>query len=240
MTVLYPTFLNLAARRCVVVGGGPVAERKARGLIAADADVILVALRTTPEIDRLDAEGALHVARRAYAPGDVVGAALVVAATDNSSVNAGIAADARANGALVNVVDDPAACDVVVPAVVRRGDVTLAVSTGGRSPSFARALREELDAWLSADRIALLDLLADVRVELKATGTNPGPQEWRDAIASPILLERLSAGDPAGARAALLSSLGVPINSSAIAATAVAPKHPTPLAPRNASLRHFS
>ena len=209
MSSLYPAFLKLAGRRCVVVGGGAVAERKVRGLLAADADVLVVAPEATPALDELAVRRAIRVEQRPYRTGDLAGAFLVVAATDSRVVNETIVRDAWAVGALVNVVDDPAACDVTVPAIVRRGDVTLAISTGGRSPGFARYLREELEDWLSDERLALLDLVADVRAELRAAGANPGPERWRQAVRSNIL-EGLITSDRAAARRSLLAALVSP------------------------------
>ena len=209
MSPLYPAFLNLTRRRCVVVGGGAVAERKVRGLLAADADVLVVAPDVVPALDELAARAAIRVERRVYRAGDLDGAFLVVAATNVRAVNEAVVRDARGAGALVNVVDDPAACDVTVPAVVRRGDVTLAVSTGGRSPGVARYLREELADWLSDERLALLDLVADVRGELRVAGANPGPERWRQAVRSNIL-HMLATGDRAAARRALVASLDPP------------------------------
>ncbi len=206
MSPLYPAFLNLAGRRCVVVGGGAVAARKVRGLVGANADVVVVAPATDPAIDALEASGSIRVQRRPYRAGDLDGASLAVAATNDHAVNEAVVRDARAAGALVNVVDDPAACDVIVPAIVRRGDVTLAVSTGGRSPGFARYLREELAEWLSDERLALLDLVAEVRDELRAAGARPDPERWRQAVRSNIL-EVLATGDRAAARRALLAAL---------------------------------
>ena len=213
MSRLYPAFLDLTGRRCVVVGGGAVAERKVRGLLAADADVLVVAPETVAGLDALAAGAEIRVERRPYRPGDLDGAFLVVAATDSRAVNATVVRDARVVGALVNVVDDPAACDVTVPAAVRRGDVTLAISTGGRSPGFARYLREELEDWLSEERLALLDLVADVRAELRAAGTNPGPERWRGAVRSDIL-DVLASGDREAARRALLAALATPSPSA--------------------------
>lgn len=226
MSELYPAFLNLAGRRCVVVGGGAVAERKVRGLLAADADVLVVAPQTAPALAELAARTALRVQRRPYQAGDLDGAFLVVAATDDRTVNAAVVRDARVGGVLVNVVDDPAACDVTVPAVVRRGEVTLAVSTGGRSPGFARYLREELEDWLSDERLALLDLVADVRGELRAAGANPGPERWRQAVRSNIL-HILATDGRTAARRALLSALA----PSALTDTPAAPQRPSPQRP---------
>ena len=232
MSGLYPAFLNLAGRRCVVVGGGAVAERKVRGLVAARADVLVVAPKIAPAVVELEVAATVCVQRRPYQPGDLDGAFFVVAATDDRDVNERVVRDARLVGALVNVVDDPAGCDLTVPAVVRRGDVTLAISTGGRSPGFARYLREEIEDWLSDDRLALLDLVADVRAELRAAGDNPGPERWRHAVRSNIL-HTLTTGDRAAARRALLAAL----TPSALAdppdadISPGAPPAPAPLAP---------
>ena len=232
MSRLYPAFLNLAGRRCVVVGGGAVAERKVRGLLAADADVLVVAPEAVAGLDALATNGRIRVERRPYRSGDLDGAFLVVAATDSRAVNAAVARDARAVGALVNAVDDPTACDVTVPATVRRGDITLAISTGGRSPGFARYLREELEDWLSEERLALLDLVADVRAELRAAGANPGPERWRQAVRSNIL-DILATGDRSAARRALLDALAFPASSAPLESSIA--QAPPPQAPRKRS-----
>ena len=259
MSGLYPAFLSLAGRRCVVVGGGAVAARKVRGLVAADADVTVITPETAPDVEVLASSGLVRMERRRYraagpdaagsdavnpdaaglaaagpGAGDLAGAFLVVAATDDRAVNEVVVRDARAVGALVNVVDDPAACDVTVPAVVRRGDVTLAVSTGGRSPGFARFLREELADWLSDERLALLDLVADVRGELRAAGANPGPERWRQAVRSNIL-DILATGDRAAARRSLLAALDAPPPPASSCADHSSAAQPAPAVPQPAA-----
>lgn len=133
---LYPVFLRLSGRPVLVVGGGDVGARKARGLLAADAKVTAVAPRFSADFP----PGATRFRRR-YRASDVRGKLLVVAATDDAGLNARIAGDARAAGALANVVDDPHGGDYHVPAVLRKGLFSLAISTGGASPALAKRLR---------------------------------------------------------------------------------------------------
>ena len=214
MTELYPAFLNVQGRRCVVVGGGEVAERKVRALLASGASVTVVAPSVAPAIARFAESGDLTLRRRGFEAGDAAGALLVFAATDVPEVNAAVLREARAAGALVNVADDPRSGDFHVPAMVRRGDVVVAISTGGRSPSFARHLRLDLESWLTTERVELADLLAEVRRELQAGGSNPAPERWRQAV-GPDLVAVLRAGDRVAARTLLLRALGAPASAGA-------------------------
>jgi precorrin-2 dehydrogenase/sirohydrochlorin ferrochelatase len=202
----YAAFLRLAGRRCVVVGGGAVAERKVGTLVDCGANVVVIAPTATDRIVQAASERRLVLARRPYRAGDLDGAFLAVAATDERAVNAQVVAYARALGILVNSVDEREPGDLIVPATVQRGDVVVAVSTGGRSPSFARYLREELEAWLTPERVELFELLADVRRELQAAGRNPDPELWRRAVDVDLVRE-LAAGDRPAARRRLLLAL---------------------------------
>jgi siroheme synthase-like protein len=170
--------LDLEQRLCLVVGGGPVATRKVRGLLAAGARVRLVAPACTPELRGLAQAGRLEWRPRRYLHEDLEGATLLFAATGDRALNAALAAAARRRSVLANVVDDPAGSDFQVPAVVERSSLTLALSTGGRSPAFARRLREQLEAWLTDERLELLELYADLRAELKGAGRAAAPADW--------------------------------------------------------------
>jgi siroheme synthase-like protein len=203
----YPLVLRLASRRCVVVGGGAVATRKVQSLVGCGADVTVVAPDLSSEIEGLAGTGRLRAQRRAFEPADLDGAILVFAATDSREVNQHVAQAARARGVLVNVADDPSACDFTVPALVRRGDIVLTVSTGGRSPAFARFLREQLDDWLTEARCELLELLSDARRDLRAAGTSVDASRWRAAIADDGVASTLAAGDRDGARLRLRAIL---------------------------------
>jgi len=202
----YAAFLALEGSRCVVVGGGEVAERKTRTLLASGAAVVVVAPRVIEALAGLAAEGAVTLKGRRYRPDDLDGARLAFAATHDPAVNAGVVADARARGVLVNSADQPESGDFIVPATMRRGDITLAISTGGRSPSFARQLREELESWLTDERAELLDVLAAVRCNLQATGQSPGPEAWRQAVDAEVV-RAIQSGDPEAARRRLVATL---------------------------------
>jgi precorrin-2 dehydrogenase/sirohydrochlorin ferrochelatase len=206
----YPLVLRLAGRGCLVVGGGAVATRKVQSLLDSGADVTVVAPKLSPELEDLEAAGRLRAERRGFEPSDLNGATLAFAATDSRDVNQAVAEAARVRGVLVNVADDPSACDFTVPALVRRGDVMLAVSTGGRSPAFARFLREQLEEWLTDARCELLEILSEVRRELRAAGGSVEAARWRAAIADDAVASALAAGDREGARRRLRAILTGP------------------------------
>lgn len=165
----YPIMLTgLAARRCLIVGGGAVAARKAEALLEAGAQPLVISPELSPELEAMAVAGRVQVLRRGYQPGDLEDAALVIAATDERAVNAAVSAEAQRRGVPVNVVDDPELCTFTVPAVVRRGDLVVAISTGGRSPAVARALREMLESVIDPAYGELLELVAALRPEVLA------------------------------------------------------------------------
>ena len=204
----YPLFLEMKGRPCLVVGGGQVAQRKVEGLLAADASVTVVSPDLTAELDVLKSKRRIEHRQRDYQSNDLKGFDIVVAATDDKATNARVDTDARANRVLVNAVDDPDSCDFILPSVVRRGEVVLAISTGGLSPALARRLREELEAYLSVDFAPLVELLAEVRGDLRARGVSVEAAVWQRAIDG-RLRELLSAGRRAEARSRLLAALGI-------------------------------
>jgi len=161
----YPIMLDLAGRRALVVGGGKVALRKAQALADAGARVRVVAPDILPEFAH---DARLECVQETYAARHMAGMFLAVAATDDEAVNARVAADARATGVLVNVVDRPALCDFIVPSVVERGRLMLAISTGGAAPSLARRLRERLEEEFGPYYATLLDALDEVRDRYKS------------------------------------------------------------------------
>ncbi len=156
----YPIVLTaLHEARCVVVGGGTIAERKVAALLDSAARVTVISPALTTTLQSWAAGGRLEHIERVYQPGDTDGAALVIAATDDRGVNAEVARAARCAGVLVNVADDPAAGTFHTVATVRRGDVLLTVSTGGASPGFTAALRRRIEAAVGPEYAELLDLL---------------------------------------------------------------------------------
>jgi siroheme synthase-like protein len=205
---LFPVMLDLAGRECLVVGGGVVAARKVAGLLDAGARVTVVSPVLAPAVLDIARDGRLRWWPREYASGDVAGFALVMVATDDDVVNALVAAEARERASWVNCADDPARCDFILPSVLRRGPLTVAVSTGGASPTVAHMVREELEAVLPPDYAALTEMVADVRRGLRERGIALDAQRWRDALDGE--LKRLvAAGRPAEARERLRERLGV-------------------------------
>ncbi len=202
----YPAFLDLRGKRCIVVGGGRVALRKVEGLLEAGAAVTVIA----PEQVALPAE--VCVLRRIYQRGDLAGARLVLAATNDASVNAEVAREAEERGILLNVVDDPAHCSFIVPALLRRGALCLAISTGGASPTLARRLREQLEEQFGPEYAALLELLHTLRQqwEPRAKAANLSAdarrRAWERVLDLP-LLDWLRAGEVSAARHAAESVL---------------------------------
>ena len=166
----YPIALDLSGRRAVVVGGGEVALRKARALADAGAHVRVVAPKLVAgftEDGRFECLAARHEKQH------LEGALVAVAATDDEAVNRRVAEDARTAGVLVNVVDRPELCDFIVPAQVRRGDLLIAVSTGGAAPSLARRLRERLEKEFGPEYAMYLAVLGEVREDLKKRNIPP-------------------------------------------------------------------
>ena len=203
----YPVTLDLAGRPCLVVGGGQVAERKVAGLVDAGARVTVVSPVLSRGLLALANDGRFGWWPREYAAGDAAGFFLVMIATDDGAVNDAVAAEARARGALVNCADDPARCDFILPAVVRRGPVTVAVSTGGASPFMARLVREEIEALLPEHYAALTEVVADARRVLRARGVSADADRWRRAVDAE-LRHLVAAGRAADARSRLLERLG--------------------------------
>jgi len=182
MMAYYPVFLQLQDRRVLVIGGGREAQHKVRGLLAAGARITVIAPKLTKELQGRLTSGELDVLQREYQDGDLAGYEVCMVATDDGAVNAQVAAEGKRQRVWVNAADDPANCDFILPAVVRRGAITLAASTGGTSPALARRLREELEAYLTEEMPALADLLGEVRAELKSRDRLPDAEVWQEAI----------------------------------------------------------
>ena len=165
----YPICLvGLEHRESIVVGGGNVAARKVRELLVAGARVTVISPALNPDLSALAKNGRIAIIRRPYRSGDLSNTYLAIAATDDPDVNREVWLEAEQRGCLVNVVDDPAHCHFITPAIVRRGDVTVAVSSGGTSPALARRLRERLETLIGPEYGELAALLAELRPELQS------------------------------------------------------------------------
>ncbi|MCY3921933.1 MAG: bifunctional precorrin-2 dehydrogenase/sirohydrochlorin ferrochelatase [Chloroflexi bacterium] len=180
----YPVFFDLKDRSVLVIGGGRLALEKVEGLLAAGARVSVVAHGLTEELAALRDAGRIEHLARDYQSGDMHGRALVMAAGGDTSANASLHADARAVGVPLNAADDPANCDFILPAVVRRAPLTVAISTGGGSPAMARRVREELSDYLDAETSSLAELVAEVRAELREQGVfrSIPAEAWQTAM----------------------------------------------------------
>jgi uroporphyrin-III C-methyltransferase/precorrin-2 dehydrogenase/sirohydrochlorin ferrochelatase len=165
---LFPMFLKLDGRRCLVVGAGAIARPKIESLLRADARVVVVAPEAQPQISEWRHEGRLEWHERQFVADDLAGAFLVVAATNRKEVNHEVADAARERSVLCNSVDDPPDCDFYYPSVVERGDLQIAISTGGKSPALAQHLREELSAMLPEDIGSWLEALGEQRLRVLA------------------------------------------------------------------------
>lgn len=163
---MFPVFFKLQGRPCLVVGAGTIAAPKITSLLRAGGQVTVVAPKARAEVASQARAGQLAWREREFAPSDLDGMFLVVAATDLQAVNHQVAEFARLRGVLCNSVDDPPDCDFFYPSVVRRGDLQIAISTAGKSPALAQRLREEIDAMLPEDTGAWLDRLGETRLRM--------------------------------------------------------------------------
>ena len=163
---LFPIFLKIAARPCVVVGAGNLAEAKIDSLLSAQAKVTVIAPEARPRVADMAAAGEIEWLKREYSAGDLTAQFLVVAATDNPVVNRAVFKEATEKNILCNAVDDPPFCDFYFPSVVRRGDLQIAISTAGASPALAQRLRKEINAQLPLDVGDWLTDLGNLRREV--------------------------------------------------------------------------
>jgi uroporphyrin-III C-methyltransferase/precorrin-2 dehydrogenase/sirohydrochlorin ferrochelatase len=183
----YPVTLDVGGRLCVVLGGGEVAEHKAHGLLEAGARVRVVAPDLTAGLEELARRGTIEAVRRTYAHGDLAGAFVAVAATDDPETNACAYEEAEERRVLMNAVDDVAHCHFAAPSVVRRGDLLLAISTAGEAPALAKRLREELSQRFGPEWGTLVDVLAQARREAlsagaRADGFDLWARRWGSAL----------------------------------------------------------
>jgi precorrin-2 dehydrogenase/sirohydrochlorin ferrochelatase len=169
----YPVGLNIKDRACLVVGGGQVGTRKVKTLLACGAQVTVVTLQTTPELDLMAAEGRIIIERRSYQSTDLAEVFLVIGATDNQPLNRRIHTDAEAAHRLCNIADQPELCNFILPATVQQGDLTITVSTAGNSPAFAKYLRHKLQIQFGPEYARFLELMGAIRKRLLAADHAP-------------------------------------------------------------------
>jgi uroporphyrin-III C-methyltransferase/precorrin-2 dehydrogenase/sirohydrochlorin ferrochelatase len=202
MSAFYPVFLDLRGRRSVVIGGGAVAEQKVRSLVAAGAHVTVVSLPpVTPALEALARRRSIELERRPYRRGDLQGARLAIAATDDRATNAAVWAEAEQLGVPLNAVDDLEHCSFIAPAVHREGDITVAVSTAGKSPALAVRLRQRIARLVGRAEARLCELLGELRPELaeRVPDTRARTDLWYRIVDSDVS-DFVRRGDVEGAR----------------------------------------
>ncbi|MBI2999939.1 MAG: bifunctional precorrin-2 dehydrogenase/sirohydrochlorin ferrochelatase [Deltaproteobacteria bacterium] len=178
----YPILLDLAQRPCLVIGGGSVAERKVERLLQAGAAVTVISPTLTERLDDWVKEGRVRHEARRYQKGDLAGYQLAFVATDDPEVNTVVYREGREREVWVNAADDAVHCDFILPSVLRRGELVVAVATGGSSPALSRAIREELEAYFTEDYGTLAEIVAEVRRELKERSLAPSAEAWQKAL----------------------------------------------------------
>ena len=189
----YPVFLDIKDKKCVVVGGGEVAARKAERLLDCCAKVFVISPKLSPELSALKEKNLISHIATEYTGDLIHGAALIIGATDDEKTNAQISLDARGQGIPVNIVDDPQKCDFILPSVVQRGDLAIAIGTGGKSPALARYLREELEAKYGGEYEILLNILSALRI--KIMGKTGIDKKWVASLIEAGILDFIKAGD---------------------------------------------
>jgi precorrin-2 dehydrogenase/sirohydrochlorin ferrochelatase len=205
----YPAFLKLEGRPCLVFGGGTIAERKVEALLASGAVVTVISPTLTKGLSALREYGCIAWRQRRYERGDLKGFVLAISATGDEPADATIAAEAEREGVLLNVVDRPRLCSFISPALVDRGDLTIAISTGGASPALARGIREELEQRFGPEYALALEILRAVRLRLAQEARPPSERrEILSRLARSNLLESLRNGRSAEVDQLLGSTVG--------------------------------
>ena len=201
MNTYYPVFIELKQQPCVVIGGGKIAEGKVEGLLSVQARVTVISPELTGRLRELVKESRITYIGRAYQPGDLTGAFLVICATDQAEINHQVWQEATANRQLVNVVDDTPRCNFIAPSIVRKGDLTIAISTSGKAPALAVRLKERLQRDLGPEYEQFLELAGELREPLAQHVTDFETRKalWYELVDSEIL-DVLAGGDEDAAR----------------------------------------
>lgn len=209
MNTYYPIYIQLREQPCVVIGGGKIAEGKVEGLLAAQAHVTLISPNLTPRLHELAEEKQIVYVSRTYQPGDLTGAFMVICATDQADINHQVWQEATANRQLVNVVDDTPRCNFIAPSILRKGDLTIAISTSGKAPALAVRLKERLQRELGPEYERFLELAGELREPLAQHVPDFETRKalWYELVDSEIL-DLLARGDEAAAREIISQVVG--------------------------------
>ena len=201
MNTYYPVYIQLREQPCVVIGGGKISEGKVEGLLAARANVTVISPDLTARLQNLVREKQITNLARTYQPGDLTGAFMVICATDQAEINHQVWQEASANRQLVNVVDDTPRCNFIAPSILRKGDLTIAISTSGKAPALAVRIKERLERQLGPEYERFLELAGELREPLARQVPDFETRKalWYEIVDSEIL-DILARGDEAAAR----------------------------------------
>ena len=183
----YPVYINLENRNCAVIGDGVEVGKKIDGLLAAGANVIVITEKITPHLKQLDSQSSIKLKIRQYIEGDLRDIFLAVAATTyDKDLSNRIALEAEREGVLLNVMDITSLCTWIAPAIVKRGDLAISISTSGRSPAMARFIRENIEEHIPEEYGNLLELVGQIRNDLRSKKLKPKFETWQKAIKEEI------------------------------------------------------
>lgn len=169
----YPAYLDIHNRRCLVVGGGGVGTRKVKTLLDCGARVTIISPQASGQLQKLADNERVRIKKRSYQPGDLAGMFLVIGATDDEKLNRQISRDAEKRGLLCNIADRPEICNFILPSIVHRGDLTISISTAGRSPAMAKKLRQDLEKQYGEEYADFLRLMGAIRQKLLSQAHEP-------------------------------------------------------------------
>lgn len=201
MNTYYPVYIQLRDQTCVVIGGGKIAEGKVDGLLAVQAKVTVISPNLTSPLQDLAKEKQITYIARVYQPGDLTGALMVICATDQAEINHQVWQEASANRQLVNVVDDTPRCNFIAPSILRKGDLTIAISTSGKAPALAVRLKERLQREIGPEYERFLELAGKLREPLAQHIPDFEKRKalWYELVDSEIL-DALARGDDSSPR----------------------------------------
>jgi precorrin-2 dehydrogenase len=209
MNTYYPVYIQLKEQPCVVIGGGKIAEGKVEGLLAVEAKVTLISPDLTPHLQDLVKQNRITYLSRTYQPGDLTGAFIVICATDQAEINHQVWQEASANNQLVNVVDDTPRCNFIAPSILRKGDLTIAISTSGKAPALAVRLKERWQRELGPEYERFLELAGKLREPLAHHIPDFETRKtlWYELVDSDIL-DVLARGDEESAKEIISQVVG--------------------------------
>ncbi len=210
----YPLFLDVTNKRCLVVGGGDVAERKVQRLLECGAHVVVIGRTMTPALEVMKKAGVVDQIHDDYDEMYIHDAFLIIGATDQDEINASISEDAKKAGVMVNIVDDPVKCDFILPSLFQRGDLTFAISTGGKSPALAKKIREELEGIYGPEYRMLVNLLGVLREKIKRKGKSSDENKCLfESLVNSDILEHIRNKDVDRVRKAVFDITGEIVDS---------------------------